>query len=313
MNNSFLFLLVVIFLVFSRCAGDNALQFYDAKLVGSFSMIIPPDSKANLKSSKYLASENAIYGLNFDNQSIYINYLNDGADRYEKISLAEEGPAGVGKAYSLSVYSKDSIFLTTGEGVGMLSVLNHSGNLLKNLKYDFGEVQMSDYTGFRNRNQKDIFIYRDSLLFFPQRVPFRGFRPQTIEHKPIGCYDLTTGIYSLLDFEYPAEYWDKKLLNEFSFTGNGKYIYFGLAAQHFIWEVDIEHNTARKIFMKSSYFPEEFSGEEEFGDVYERTDFLVTQPKYSSILIDPYRDLIYRIAIISTHTILTYATPGVFY
>lgn len=295
---NYLFSITIVVFVLSGCTSDEALHLYDAKLVGQFSMVIPPDSKPILNSSKYLSSENAIYGLNFDNQSIYINYLDDGTGKYEKIRLAEEGPSGIGIAYSLSVHSKDSIFLTTGVGTGELSVLNRSGDLVENLKYDFGETQMSDFTALRNRDQKDVIIYRDSLLFFPQRVPFRGSRPQAIKHKPIGRYDLATGTYSLVDFEYPTEYWDQKLLNSFSFAGDEEYLYFGLAAQNFIWEIDIENNTSKKIFMKSSYFPEEFKGEEDFNDVYERTDFLVTQPKYSSILIDPYRDLIYRIAII---------------
>ncbi|TXF87701.1 DUF4221 domain-containing protein [Neolewinella aurantiaca] len=296
MNN--LLLLTVVVFMLSSCTSDESLQLYNARLVDHFSIVVPPDSKHVLKSSKYLAPENAIYGLNFDNQSIYISYLNDEMGRYEKIELVEDGPSGVGTAYSLSVHSRDSIFLTTGVGIGGLSVLNRSGDLLKTLKYDFGGVQAPEYTGFRNRNQKDIFIYKDSLLFFPQRVPYRGARPQSVEHKPIGCYDLAAETYSLVDFGYPAEYWSENLLDDFSFTGNGMYLYFGLVAQHFIWKIDVENNTSEKVIMKSSLFPEDFEGQEEFDNVYDRTDFLVIQPKYSSILTDPYRDLIYRIAVI---------------
>ena len=268
-----------------------------ASPIHNFSISTPPDSKSNSKSSKYLASANALYSLDYENQAIFVHNLGNNAPNYQKVKLNADGPNGIGKAYSISALSKDSIIVVRA-GPGVLSIIDRSGKILETIRYDFSGEQEPDFTGFRNRHKKDVFLYRDSLLFFPQRVPFRGSRPESIDHRPIGYYDLHRKTFHLLDFKYPNEYWNQKLLNDFTFCGNGKYLYFGLAAQHFIWQYDLTTGSHKKISSKSSSFPEEFVGEQEFGDVYERTAFLVTQPQYNSVLADPHRDLIYRLAII---------------
>lgn len=298
MKNHHLFWFSIVAFYFFGCTSDDKLSSYAAEPIGSFAVAVPLDSKPNLKSSKYLASANALYGFNYEHQTIYINHLEEGQPRVEKINIKKEGPDGVGIVHSMSVRSADSIFLTTGAGAGALALVDRSGRPLDKIEYDFGEEQESDFTSLRNRHQKDVVVYRDSLLFFPQRVPFRGARPEKIRHKPIGYYNFSTRSFALVDFEYPPEYWEQNLLDDFTFGGDGEHLYYGLAAQHHIWKIGIESGSKEKILMKSNHFPENFVGEGDFDDVHERTDFLVTQPQYNSLLVDTYRDVLYRIAII---------------
>ena len=288
---------ILLTFILASCSSEPPASNLLASPVRSYSVLLPPDAKPNPKSSTYLTSANTLYSLDYENQSISILDLSDNSPKSEKIELSADGPNGIGKAYSISVLSKDSIIVVRA-GPGVLSIIDRSGKILETLRYDFSDEQEPDFTGFRNRHKKNVFLYRDSLLFFPQRVPFRGSRPESIDHRPIGYYDLHHKTFHLLDFKYPTEYWDQKLLNDFTFCGNGKYLYFGLAAQHFIWQIDLVSGARLKIPSKSSSFPEEFVGETAFGDVYERTAYLVTQPQYNSVLTDPHRDLVYRIAII---------------
>jgi hypothetical protein len=295
MNKQFSMLLIASTLV--GCSdSDNSLNYLQESPLSRFTITVPPDSKPNLKSIKYVESENAIYGLNYDNQSIYVHYLGYSKNRYKKIKIIRDGPLGVGEAHSLSVISKDSIFLAVrGRGISMI---DESGGLVQRLQYDFGGAQVADFTGFRNRCQKDVFLYRKNTLFFPQRVPNYNSYFSSIQHKPIGFFDYAENNYSLVSFQYPETYWKQRLVDDFSFTGYNEDLYFGLANQHFIWKINASSYSSQKIMMKSISFPETFIGEKDFSDINERTDFLVSQPNYSSILIDSYRNLIYRVAII---------------
>jgi hypothetical protein len=231
----------------------------------------------------------------------YLCYLNPGKNEIlfffldsmklsHKISLAQDGPHGVGKAVGFTVGSLDSIYVTS-KGRKILYLVNRNGLLLSNNDYSAAcPLSMSSYS----TTKTPVFV-TDTCLYLPL-LPAGNW--STITDKQMVSFNLclslnlTRGAASLCTAGYPESAYETRSVQYQWCRGDELYVISFERNDKLYTTVDfaeLKATTAKSNFHRKTESPPTNPTPEQY------LRYSIETPSYSGIIYDKYRDVYYRI------------------
>lgn len=231
----------------------------------------------------------------------YLCYLNPGKNEIlfffldsiklsHKISLAQDGPHGVGKAVGFSVGSLDSVYVTS-KGRKILYLVDRNGLLLSSNDYSAASpLSMSSYS----TTKTPVFL-TDTCLYLPL-LPAGNW--STITEKQMVSFNvclslnLTRGAASLCPACYPESAFETRSVQYQWCRGDELYVISFERNDKLYATVDfaeLKATTAKSNFHRKTESPPSNPAPEQY------LRYSIETPSYTGIIYDKYRDVYYRI------------------
>lgn len=283
--------IVLAAMLISACASDKTHNPYMLKLSNK-SMVFNIDtySKNDLFVYSIYEDKNGQSHFTFQNpngNTVLFYDLNTQALKC-KLNLPIEGNNGVGFANGYYIHNLDSIYIPNRD-IEEISLINQEGILITKYSYEKENLSLFDISSAYLK--QPTIIGRTMYLYSgPNRY---------IEHDPVSIkFDMDTHEVTPLPFDYPeypgSDIKLKKygLETAFSRCFDGEHFVYSFYYDENIYIATPEHDTIRKIPVRSKYFnkvtlPNELTASPE--------DFCENS-WYGNLLYDPYREVYYRIA-----------------
>ena len=291
------------FLIFSvvcmaSCAGQNDETFALQKL-RQYTLPLPTGISLNSQVQKPCLNCSETDGdllYYLSKEDVIIVYDITMGNIVEQITPFQEGPHNVGEVTGLTVYDRDSIFLAAIGNAGY-TVINRKAEIVDELRLNWEEDQRPDYTNLANRFNVELGFGNNSI-YIPQRIPIYGYRPPTVNHKPLVKYDVISKKSSLYDFQFPSRYYTSNLPLAPTFTSDDQFLYYGLIKHHHVFRINKFDGVVDSVSVRSQFAPEVFINMSGLAGMVELKTHMASTPHYNALLPDPARDYIYRIVVL---------------
>jgi hypothetical protein len=301
-----LLLALILGLLFLQCQNksESIDQRKELHPSGEIVALQLDDATANVSYSyqyHFAGGKEYFFNLKMEDNTLQIFDFSSG-EKIKSLQFEQEGPSGVGGLFGFHVQSLDSIFLFNPPFGSAFYLANSEGEVLKKISYQVPEGAGSAFV--HNGFMISPPVLKGSKLAVNHRFPqnLRELTPEILADKTFGYQiDLETGETLYFNHFFPGDYLASGLKSlDFSRAQGKDKVVYSLFGDHRLYYASSFDSTLKSVEAGSAFLDKTLPSFRTDMTSLEFQKYAVTSGRYGSILFDPYREVYYRFAFLST-------------
>lgn len=287
----------IVLFAFSCKNSSSENKRIDDYIVEKIQLDINRTTEPSTRALQYLNGD--LYWWNSDRETIQVFDINS-KKLTRTITLASEGPNGVGMPLGFFVYNKDSIYIPTG--ALELRLLNSTGELRDIYSYyEYSElgVPVGSITRYSLMIQKDPSDNLYLLMRDIQNIEPGHLNTETLEKfPPILVFEPTKNKFSFNSFRTPSSILSFDDQISYMQTSSSKSLLLLHQQSNLLFEIDFDRNNSTEVLLETnllnSFTNSYYKSPRRSRSIEENTRVMYSGSKNLGIAYDPYKNLLYR-------------------